>query len=166
MANSGSSLCVSPCGLMAWMSGAHLVAEMGGCNSGASCCSTVPVFGAVMGGCCYLHSFRVAPEAPACEYLCNMRDHHAAAATAAALGGISTFIPVWEDVLESASLVFAWTWLSGIVVLCAGIWNLFGARRDFGKVSSNRKEKIRFAQKRRQRIFGTLRPSGFDPGGF
>ena len=30
--------------------------------------------------------FRVAPEAPACEYLCNVKDLHAAAATAAALG--------------------------------------------------------------------------------
>ena len=29
-------------------------------------------------------SFRVAPEAPACEYLCNVRKQHAAAATAAA----------------------------------------------------------------------------------
>ena len=44
--------------------------------------------------------------------LCNMSDLHAAAATAAALGRISTFIPVWEDVSESASLFFAWTWLS------------------------------------------------------
>ena len=111
-------------------------------------------------------SFRVAPEAPACEYLCNMRNQHAAAATAAAfpsqdlynslegseaiaseylcnmsdlhvavattaaLGRIFTFIPVWEDVSESASLFFAWTWLSGIVVLCAvevheEIWEKF-----------------------------------------
>ena len=48
-----NSLGVSPSGLMAWMSGAHLVAEMGGCGFGASCCSMVPVFGAMMCGCCH-----------------------------------------------------------------------------------------------------------------
>ena len=190
MANSGSSLVVSPCGLMAWMYGAifSLVAEMGGCGFGASCCSVVLAFEAAMGGCCYrvgcclgcclvvakaraafvelffmtirpaaaailaafqsynFDSFRVAPEAPACEYLCNMRDQHAAAATAAALGETFTFIPVREDVSESAAL---FSWLSGIVLFCDGIWILFGARRDLGKVSSNPlgKGKIRVVQK-------------------
>ena len=43
-----------------------------------------------------------ASEANASEYLCNMRDLHAAA-TAAASGRISSFISVWEDVSESAS---------------------------------------------------------------
>ena len=43
MVNSGSSLCVSPSGLMAWMSGAHLVAEMGGFGFGDTCCSVVRV---------------------------------------------------------------------------------------------------------------------------
>ena len=93
-----------------------------------------------------LYNSLEASEANASEYLCNIGDLHAAAATAAR---ISTFIPVWEDVSESASLVFAWIWLSGIVVLCAGSLNLFGARRDSGKVSSNPlcKGKIRFVQK-------------------
>ena len=84
-----------------------------------------------------LHNSLEASEPNVSEYLCNRRDLHAQAATAAASGRISTFIPVWEDVSEFASLDFAWTWLSGIVVLCVGSWNLFGARRDVGKVSSN-----------------------------
>ena len=180
IAHSGSSICVSSHGILAWMSGVHLVTEMVCCCLGSSCWSMVPVLGAVIGGCyrvggCLvvattraasvelfdmriwhaaaanvaafqsstLNTVQVAAEAPACEYFCNMRKQHAAAASAAALRGTFNFISIWEDVFESAPLVF-WIWLSGMVVLCAGFWILFG-----GKVSSNSlgKGKIRFVQK-------------------
>ena len=122
MAHSGLSICVSPCGLMAWLSGAHLVAEMCGCGFRSSCCNVVPVFGTVFGGCyrvgvCWvaattraalvelfdmriLHAaaanvaailsldlinFVVTSEAFATEYVCNVLEQHAAAASAAAL---------------------------------------------------------------------------------
>ena len=90
-----------------------------------------------------LNNFVVTSEVSATEYVCNVLEQHAAAASAAALRETFNFISIWEDVFESASLV-SWFWLSGMVVLCAGFWNLFG-----GKVSSNSlgKEKIRFAQK-------------------
>ena len=90
MANSGSSLCGSPCGLMAWLSGAHLVAEMGGCGFGSSCCSMVPVFVVVMGGCCYRAGWClgcclvVAKARAAFVELFGMRIRHAAAAFVAA----------------------------------------------------------------------------------
>ena len=47
-----------------------------------------------------------------------------------------------------------------IVALCSGIWNLFGAIRDFGRVSSNPlgKGKIRFIQKD---VKGSSEPSDF-----
>ena len=45
LAHSGLSICVSSCGLMAWLLGAHLVAEMCGCGFGSSCCNVVPAFG-------------------------------------------------------------------------------------------------------------------------
>ena len=66
-------------------------------------------------------SFRVAPEAPACEYLCNVRNQHAAAATAAAFQS--------HDLYNSLEASEA----NASECLC----NMRGARRDFGKVSSN-----------------------------
>ena len=93
--------------------------------------------------CLDLNDFLVTSEAFATEYVCSVIEQHAAAASAAALRETFNFISIWKDVFESASLV-SWPWLSGMVVFCAGFWNLFG-----GKVSSNSlgKEKIRFVQK-------------------
>ena len=67
-----------------------------------------------------LNSLLNTPEA-ACKYFCNKSGQHAAAATAAALGGIFTFTPVCGDMSEFALAVDPGTWLSGFVVLCAGI---------------------------------------------
>ena len=66
LAHSGLSICVSSCGLMAWLLGAHLVAEMCGCGFDSSCCNVVPVVGTVLrgcdcvGGCWFAATFRAA----------------------------------------------------------------------------------------------------------
>ena len=167
MANSGSSLCVSPYGMMAWMSCAHLVTEMVCCGFGASCCSMVPAFGAVIGGCCYrvgcclvvakarvasvelfdmrmghaaaanaaafqssnMNTVQVAPEAPACEYLCNVRKQHAAAASAAAI--------LCHDLNNSlvTSEAFASEYLCNVIELHAAAASAAALRETFNFIS-------------------------------
>ena len=59
---------------------------------------------------------------------------------------MSTFIPVWEDVSESASLFLPGP---GSLEVSYSVLESCGARRDFEQVSSNPlgKGKIRFVQK-------------------
>ena len=86
MAHSGFSISVSSCGLMAWLLGAHLVAEMCGCGFGSSCCNVVLVSGTVFGGCyrmgvCWI----AATTRAALVELFDKRILHAAAANVAAI---------------------------------------------------------------------------------
>ena len=89
LAHSGLSICVPSCGLMAWLLGAHLVAEMCGCGFGTSCCNVVLVFGTVLRGCdsvgvCWI----AATIRAALAELFNMKILYAAAASVAALLGL------------------------------------------------------------------------------
>ena len=84
MAHSGSSICVSSSGMLAWMSGAHLVTETVCCGFGASC-SMVPALRTVIGGCYRVGGCLVVAKARAASVeLFDMRIGHAAAANAAA----------------------------------------------------------------------------------
>ena len=89
LAHSGLSICVPSCGLMAWLLGAHLVAEMCGCDFGSSCCNVVPLFGTVLRGCDYVGVCWIAATIRAAlAELFNMKILHAAAASVAALLGL------------------------------------------------------------------------------
>ena len=85
MVHSGLSICASSYGTLASMTGVHLVTEMVCCGFGSSCCSMVPVLGAVMGGCYRVGvCLVVGTKRAASVELFDMRILHAAAANVAA----------------------------------------------------------------------------------
>ena len=92
-----------------------------------------------------LHNSLKASEALASEYLCNMSELHAAAATAAAF--LLHWFLLGPGFLECRTLCW----------ILESIW-----RKSFSESFGQGEDKV--CAKRRQRIFGTLRPSSFDPG--